>query len=104
MGYYLPPTNTWGITANGFPGELDVQVDSSNRVSGSAFGDPITGLWQPTTGTFSFTRGGSTTQIYKGFLVAPLDNDPLNAVYTLAGTFDDISGTFGWFAQTKLIP
>ena len=100
---YLPG-GRWTIFANGFKGDLDVKFLDSGRFSGTAFGDPISGVWQEGGVKFSFTRSGASSQIYHGYLAFPARGGPVASVYTLAGTFDDVAGTYGWFAQQSVIP
>ena len=99
------PGGKWTIHANGFQGDLDIRFDGGSSLSGSAFGDPISGMWQDGQVKISFTRRhGTVDQIYQGYLASPARGGPVNAVYTLAGTFDDVSGSYGWFAQQSVVP
>lgn len=100
---YLPG-GKWTIFANGFKGDLDVRFVDGSRFVGTAFGDPIDGVWQQGVVKFSFTRGGAANQIYHGNLAFPPRGTPVASTYTIAGTFDDVSGTYGWFAQQSVIP
>ena len=97
------PGGKWKIYANGFMGDLEVEFVGGNRFVGKVFGDVISGVWQEGTVKFSFTRAGSTGQIYHGYLAFPARGGAISAVYTLAGTFDDVNGTYGWFAQQSVI-
>jgi hypothetical protein len=100
---YLP-AGKWEIYANGFKGDLVVNFVDSSRFVGTVFGDPINGIWQEGIGKISFTRGGTSNQIYHGYLAFPqLSPFPVSMLYTLAGTFDDAAGTYGWFAQRHVV-
>ena len=98
------PGGKWKIYANGFMGDLEVEFLSASRFVGKVFGDPISGVWQEGTVKFSFTRGGASSQIYHGYLAFPARGGPIASVYTLAGIFDDVDGSYGWFAQQSVIP
>ena len=99
------PGGKWTIDANGTKGELYVNFDGLGGFTGGVFGHyDIHGVWQDGTGSFIFIRPG---QYYSGKLTAPLplDPNPVNAVYTLAGTLvDEKAGTLTWTAQQSVIP
>lgn len=95
----------WKGAANGSPGDLDINFETGGgSFTGSAFGHPIRGRWQAGPGSISFATTDGSAQLYKGYLVFPQASGPEHALYTLAGTFDDLSGTYGWFAQTSVLP
>lgn len=90
--------------ANGSKGEIDIQIEAgSDRISGKAFGHPINGRWQAATGNLSFATTDGTNQLYKGQLVFPHVTVPETGIYTIAGVYDDISGTYGWFGQQSIV-
>lgn len=98
------PGGKWKYAANGEQGELDIRFESGDRFAGSVEGRPIDGRWQAGSGGITFTTGGGTTRIYKGSLVFPRSDTPVHALYTLAGIYDDLSGTHAWFAQQSIVP
>ena len=104
MGANYLPAGKWTIYANGFKGDLVISFVDSSRFTGTAFGDPINGVWQEGLVKFSFMRSAAS-QIYHSYLAFPeRSHAPIAGVYTLAGTFDDAAGTYGWFAQQSVIP
>lgn len=94
----------WKGAANGALGDLEINFDATGAFTGKAYGHPMRGRWQPTTGAISFATTDGSAQIYKGYLVFPHNDTPQHALYTLAGIFDDLSGTYGWFAQQSVVP
>jgi len=99
---YLP-AGKWIIFANGFQGELIIRFVDSSRFTGTAFGDAIEGIWQEGAVKLSFLRS-RVNQIYHGHLAFPPRGGPAAATYSLAGSFDELTGTYGWFAQQAVIP
>lgn len=100
---YIPP-GKWKFFANGRQGDLEMFFDGSNHFTGSVLGHSIVGIWERSSGKISFTTTDGAAQVYKGSLVFPQSDGPLNAIYTLAGTYDDLAGTYGWFAQRGEVP
>ncbi len=97
---------TWSINANGSQGHLQVEaVDGEGNLTGSVFGQPITGFWDDVAKSITFVRiasigDASANQIYTGYLI-----DKPSTV--LVGSFQAFKGTggatrralFGWFAE-----
>ena len=99
---YLPtqPGASWKVNAGGVEGGFWLRLDASGViVTGEIFGDPINGIWQEGAAKLTFTRGsGPNAQFYTGYL-SPRVSRPTEGKYYLAGTFDDATGTYGWFAE-----
>lgn len=100
------PAGTWKGAANGSLGDLNINFETgtSGAFTGTAFGHPIRGRWQAGPGSISFATTDGSSQLYKGYLVFPQNDVPQHALYTLTGTFDDLSGAYGWFAQVSIVP
>lgn len=97
---YLPTfPPSWRLVADGREDVLRLDLASDGvTVTGTVFGNPINGSWNEASAKISFIRGGGANQTYTGF-VSPRVSGPADGKYYLAGTFDDASGTFGWFAE-----
>lgn len=117
-----PPMGTWNINANGTQGILILSTSPTGGITGSAFGDPITAVWDETSQILSFSRATQGApasfvfDVYIGTLFQPYDT-PNGLVsgegvpLMLAGNFGTATvggsvGPFdklGWFAtsQTK---
>ena len=100
---YLPTTPwTWQIVADGRADKLKLDLAADRvTVTGTLFGNPINGFWNEGSATLSFIRGGGANQFYIGYL-SPRIAGP-DGKYYLAGTFQDPSGTFGWFAEVLVV-
>ena|SRR5262245_51173982 len=98
------PGGKWKGAANGAQGEVEIRFEGGDSFSGKAFGRPITGRLQATSGKISFATTDGSAQIYKGSLTFPYNDTPVAALYTLAGDYDDLAGTYGWFAQQSIVP
>jgi hypothetical protein len=121
------PQGHWRIIANGFQGNLDIQVDAQGNVTGSIEidapnVDSIKGFWDEAEQRIIFQRfvkaAGGSPQNYTGFLFEagqPLFQDgtfgpPQHPVFRmLAGSFDAFgtggSGArplFGWVARQNI--
>ncbi|MDQ4144817.1 MAG: hypothetical protein M3198_13980 [Actinomycetota bacterium] len=107
----------WSINGNGFEGTLKLAgVDAQGRVSGSVFGDPITGFWDEDAQKLTFVRGVNPTdpakvQLYRGYQFGNEDENRTDFIWTLAGSFEALGGTgatanrtvYGWFARLQQI-
>ena len=84
------PIGVWRINGNGWEGELVIAgIDGFGNVSGTIYGDRITGVYDAKTQCLSFLRTTKTTsQAWKGYVF-----DAVGTHYTIAGTFQ--SFTFG---------
>jgi hypothetical protein len=121
------PIGHWRIIANGFQGNLDINVDPQGNVSGTVEIDapkidPIKGFWDEAEQRLIFQRAvtavGGSPQNYTGYLFPagqPLFQDgtfgpPQHAVFRMmAGSFDAFgtggSGQrplFGWVARQNI--
>jgi hypothetical protein len=91
------PRALWSITANGFMGDLHItSVDNQGNLSGTVFGQSISGFWDEASQKITFMRiinpaDPSTFQIYTGFLFR--DQNRPDLVYTLTGFFEAFQGT-----------
>jgi len=102
------PLGSYTIDANGTPNTLIItSVDGSGNVSGSVFGQPITGLYQEGSNELNFLRimaaDISEFQTYDGRLYA-FSATANEETYTLAGTFQEFPSTgpvsfLPWSAQ-----
>jgi hypothetical protein len=99
------PTGDWSVLANGFSGTLSITSVSGGNLSGTIFGNPITGFWNSTSREITFVRDlGSpdANQIYTGYYF----KGPGGANY-LTGYFEAFGGGggsatrhfFGWVAR-----
>ncbi len=110
----LPTPTKWTINGNSFVGELNItSVDSQGNLTGTVYGQPITGFWDGVSNKITFIRvpanpsASSQYQIYTGFMFRNNATDP---TYTLTGYFEAFSGTgatarrvlYGWFAQVRV--
>ena len=71
LGAHANPGNlsaAWRINGNGFPGDVTVQQAPDGSLSGSIYGDRISGHYAPGTGTLAFQRftGSQPVQLYIG--------------------------------------
>jgi hypothetical protein len=121
------PSGHWRIIANGFQGDLDIQVDALGNVTGTVEidapdKDQVQGFWDEAEQRIIFQRpvkhAGGSPQNYTGFLFQasqPLFQDgifgpPQNPTFRmLAGSFDAFgtggSGArplFGWVARQHI--
>jgi hypothetical protein len=109
----LPTSATWSILGHHSVGSLTLEIAEDGSVSGSVYGDPLRGSWDPSSRTLSFVRdpGGSDEgqdhQYYRGYrFTLPGAGGP---VEVLAGCFDAFGGSgasaganrFGWFALLR---
>jgi len=90
---------SWQADANGFTGILQINsVDASGNLSGTFFGNPISGFYNSTTNHIAFVvQPGSTpvlanVQVFEGALVG---SNPLGppGQQLLAGSFIAFAGT-----------
>ncbi|HSE17931.1 MAG TPA: hypothetical protein VLB46_12820 [Pyrinomonadaceae bacterium] len=96
------PGGTWNGAANGMDGKLEINFGVGDSFSGNAFGRSMRGTVQLASGEISFvTDDGSRN--YKGS-ISPQTDRAEPAVYVLAGSYADSSGTYGWFAQQWIVP
>jgi hypothetical protein len=103
----------WEIDANGVRGTLRVdEIDALGRISGTLFGQRITGWWSERARRLSFIRAGEEAdgeQGYEGYAWDERPDAGQPRVYHLAGSFETFGGrngakdrqTFGWFATSK---
>jgi hypothetical protein len=121
------PSGHWRIIANGFQGNLDIQVDAQGNVTGTIEIDApnveqVHGFWDEAEQRIIFQRpvklAGGSPQNYTGFLFLasqPLFQDGIfgppqhPAFRMLAGSFDAFgtggSGArplFGWVARQNI--
>lgn len=81
----------WSINGNGFEGTLKLAgVDAQGRVSGSVFGDPITGFWDEDAQKLTFVRGVNPTdpakvQLYRGYQFGNEDENRTDFLYMDSG-------------------
>ena len=109
------PTGKWTINGNSFLGELNItSVDSQGNLTGTVYGQQITGFWDGVSNKITFIRVptnpsvSSQYQIYTGFMFRDNATDP---TYTLTGYFEAFSGTgatakrvlYGWYARIQRI-
>jgi len=102
----------WVIHASARSGTLHVrEVDELGRVTGTVFGEPISGWWSERARRLTFLRNGCRSdgcveQGYEGYAW----DEPADAglrSYFLAGSFETFGGgggakdrqSFGWFAS-----
>ena len=98
------PEGTWYFNGTGYEGKLVLKIGDGGKVTGTVYGQPIAGSYDPATGRLNFVRmcvrdDPSTYQAHKGYLFANPEGKITR--YTLAGTFFNIGNTdeVGWYAQ-----
>jgi hypothetical protein len=99
------PLGTWNINANGNTGQLILSAGTGGGVTGTAFTDPITAVWDETSQILSFSRatkdGGATGntfafEVYTGTLFQPYRTS--HGAITGEGVPFMLAGNFGTFA------
>jgi hypothetical protein len=108
MSLYIPG-GKWSFAAGGRQGSLEIRFEGGDRFTGkiTITGEPvhpIEGRWDEGRATIYFTTTDAPFQAFRGGLAFPLGAVPVNATYTLAGTYDDLLGSHAWFAQQTVIP
>ena len=91
------PTGAWRINGNGYIGDLTLTQTADGRLSGSMYGDPVTGYYAPGERTAVLLRGGSSnpSQAFVGQMSADGAN--------WSGRFYALTTTAGASAQTNVI-
>jgi hypothetical protein len=66
------PGGNWTFNGNGYPTSLLFFTDSTGRVSGTVYRDPIIGFWDESTHKILFMRlpsqNSATFQVYKSYM------------------------------------
>lgn len=108
---------TWSVEGNGYRGELVIQgVDAQGRVSGTIYGQQISGWWDEAAGRLTFLRMGdpadpTSYQAWDGYQWDDLNPQPgENKRSHLAGSFETFAGaggtaqrpTYGWYAEIEI--
>jgi hypothetical protein len=107
----LPPNGeVWGVSANGFSGQLVLSYNGNGQVTGTIFGDRIIGFVDGNTQKIVFMRmpnpaDPSTFQVYTGYYSRD------GSAHVIQGTFMTPAGAggspqrneFGWSAFFQLI-
>ena len=108
----IPPGGNWAFNANGYPTILSFVIDSTGKVSGSVYGNPIIGFWDDIEHKILFMRmvneNPASFQIYKGYMFEIMVQ-PNVCIRTLAGEFLTPAGAggtpqrneYGWIAQDQ---
>jgi hypothetical protein len=108
--FTLPTVGNWTINGNGHVGVLDINLNASGIVTGTAYGNPITGYWDEQDRKITFIRritsGDTGIQVFTGYY---FKTNGGTGAHVLAGSFEAFSATggtpersvFGWYA-TKL--
>jgi hypothetical protein len=106
------PTGTWSIFGNEEQGQMVITaVDSQGNLTGTAFGDPITGAYHAPSGLIHFSRKVDPSilksQVYTGH-ISIVTTGVDAPQYLLAGSYITIPfglrPHFGWYATiTKVI-
>jgi hypothetical protein len=105
------PAGTWKFNGDSYEGDLILEVKERGKISGTVYGNQISGMYHAATKRLNFIRMGdpqdpTSFQAYKGYLFRNTDGDKVR--YTLAGTFyptdlakgsADAVPEMGWFAQ-----
>ena len=97
------PMGTWNINANGTTGTLILSAAAGGGITGTAFGDPLTAVWDETSQILSFSRatqGGPNFgfEVYTGTLFQPYDTP--NGLISGEGVPLLLAGNFGEFVTT----
>jgi hypothetical protein len=109
-----PPNGNWFVDANGFTGQLAINVATNGVVTGKFNNDPIGGFWSESCQRLMFYRvtAGFTSstppqfiQVFTGYQFPANASQPTGS-QRLAGSFEAFSGTggtatrnvFGWYA------
>jgi hypothetical protein len=98
--YPAPFPASFNVVANGQKGTLAmVAVDAQNGASGTLFGKPVKGFWNPFERKLTFIWYGSfqdpsELQVYSGYLIGS-STCRIEANCRLAGSFEAFSGTDG---------
>jgi hypothetical protein len=98
------PEGTWEFNAGGWEGQLILKVAADNKVTGTVYGDRISGSYDPASGRLDFLRltdpkKPSSVQTHKGYLF--VNQVGKSKRYTLAGTVNGVGDSWesGWYAQ-----
>ncbi|MER5175041.1 MAG: hypothetical protein ABJB76_02945 [Candidatus Nitrosocosmicus sp.] len=97
------PTGKWHIFGNLEEGDLDItSVDSTGKIQGTAFGDPINGIYHAASGQIHFSRkmGSSIDrfQVYNGHIsIIRINVDTPD--YLLAGSYVTFTSGVGQRSQ-----
>jgi hypothetical protein len=105
-------TGDWSIHVNGIRGTLQIrEIDELGRVSGTLFGDPVSGWWSERARRLTFVRGrsragASEAQGFEGYAWDERADVGGPRAYHLAGSYETFGGgggakdrqSFGWFA------
>lgn len=103
------PTGKWKIYGNQEQGELDISsVDNQGKLTGSAFGDKITGLFNESSGEIHFARQLSPNlldaQVYDGH-ISLVEKGVDRPEFLLAGSYITIPfglrAQHGWYATIE---
>ncbi len=98
--YPAPFPASFDVVANGQKGTLAMAAaDAQNGVSGTLFGKPVQGFWNPFERKLTFTWYGSfqdpaELQVYTGYLIGS-STCRVEANCRFAGSFEAFSGTDG---------
>ncbi len=106
------PGGPWDIDANGFSGTLKISVDVNGNLTGTVFGNPLTGFYDKASGRIMFVRIITSSeprnnQVYTGYFMQDAVPAPGQAfVYHFAGSFEVFSGgggtakrnVYAWYA------
>lgn len=81
------PVGVWKITANSYPGKLNIIAIDNGKITGTIFDNYIEGTWDVAAQEITFKRNNSSDpnifQIFKGTQIKQGDK------YVLVGTFED---------------
>jgi hypothetical protein len=108
------PLGTWTINGNGSQGTLSITaVDATGKLTGTVYGQTISGFWDEASQSITFMRQVGTTsatvQVFTGYLFSNCASN--TCTYTLAGSFMAFTPTggtaarheFGWYARIGVI-
>jgi len=111
MSDVQPPTGTWDMFGDHEEGKLVIKsVDSQGKITGSALGHDLNGVFNISSGEIHFsvkpTTGLLDAQVYIGYMsIVKMNVD--NPLYLLAGYYFTIPFGFGrrlgWYATIKKI-
>jgi hypothetical protein len=99
------PTGTWQIYGTEEQGQLVISsVDNQGKLTGTAFGDNITGSFHAASGVIHFARTIDPSlhkhRIYSGHISIVISGEPTQ--YLLAGSYHtmpySLGPRFGWYA------